>query len=182
MNINETTDFDLLQTAANYIKQDIEKDYKLWKDSSFNWIVRQPSATKGKLGKKLVDQWCVLKGLEIGRSPDSEADMLINGHRIEVKFSTLWETGIYKFQQIRDQNYEYCICLGISPSTAHCWVISKLLLYKYVIGHMGQHTGATGQDTSWFTVNPANPPNWLDGCGGTLNDAYLVLKSLNRKR
>jgi hypothetical protein len=46
--------------------------------------------------------------------------MLINGHRVEIKFSTLWQEGIYNFQQIRDQNYEYAVCLGISPFEAHC--------------------------------------------------------------
>jgi len=72
-------------------------------------VLTLPSGSKGKLGKRLVYQWCALKGLSIDSSPDSEADMLINGHRVEIKFSTLWKTGIYKFQQIRDQNYEYCV-------------------------------------------------------------------------
>ena len=31
----------------------------------------------------------------------------------------------YKFQQLRDQNYEFAICLGISPFSAHCWVLPK---------------------------------------------------------
>jgi hypothetical protein len=101
------------------------------------WVLRLPAGSKGKLGKLLVYQWCALKGLSVDRSRDSEADMLINGHRVEVKFSTLWQSGIYKFQQIRDQNYEYSVCLGVSPFEAHCWVISKAILLQYVIGHMG---------------------------------------------
>ena len=68
-----------------------------------------PTGSKGSLGKRLVKQWCALKELAVDRSPDSDADMLINGHRVEIKFSTLWEAGIYKFQKIRDQNYEYCL-------------------------------------------------------------------------
>ncbi|MBN2115828.1 MAG: hypothetical protein JW730_04620 [Anaerolineales bacterium] len=177
-----TADFNLLSSSATYIRQDLEKDYLSWRNSPFEWVLRLPAGSKGKLGKHLIYQWCAVKGLSVDRSPDSQADMLVNGHRIEVKFSTLWKSGIYKFQQIRDQNYEYAVCLGISPFEAHCWVISKNLLQKYVIGHLGQHTGMSGQDTSWITVNPASPPEWLIPCGGTLDQAFLVLKGLKRRR
>lgn len=177
-----TSDFNLLATAANYIKADFEKNDSVWRGSPFEWVLKLPSGSKGKLGKQLVFQWCALKGLDVGRSPDSEADMLINGHRVEVKFSTLWETGIYKFQQIREQNYEYSICLGVSPFEAHCWVISKSILRQNVIGHLGQHTGLSGQETAWFAVNPNSPPDWLSPCGGTLDQAFLVLKNLSHRK
>ncbi len=182
MKIPQTSsDFNLLAVSANYIKADLEKDYLAWKDSPFEWVLKLPAGSKGKLGKHLVYQWSALKGLSVDSSPDSQADMLINGHRIEIKFSTLWKSGIYKFQQIRDQNYEYAICLGISPFEAHCWVISKSLLQNYVIGHMGQHTGLLSTETAWLTVDPVNPYEWLSVCGGTLTDAYNVLKSIKKK-
>ncbi len=106
--------------------------------------------------------------------------MLVNKHRVEIKFSTLWKSGIYKFQQIHDQNYEYAVCLGISPKEAHCWVIKKDILYKNVIGHLGQHTGTGSKETAWITIVPSNPPEWLSGCGGTLSSAYEVLKNLSK--
>lgn len=177
-----TTDFDLFANAANFIKKDLEKDYAAWKDSPFEWVLRLPAGTKGKLGKQLVFQWCALKELSVDKSPDSDADLLINGHRVEVKFSTLWKSGIYKFQQIRDQNYEFSIFLGISPFAAHCWVISKTKLKEYVIGHMGQHTGLGSQETDWITVNPQNPPEWLAQYGGSLGKAYNVLKTLSPRK
>ncbi len=181
-NQQTTIDFNLLASAANYIKKDLEKDYAAWKDSPFEWVLKLPAGSKGKLGKHLIYQWCAVKALSVDRSPDSQADMLVNGHRVEVKFSTLWKTGIYKFQQIRNQDYEYAICLGVSPFEAHCWVISKILLQKYVIGHMGQHTGIDGQDTSWLTVDPKKPLEWLLKCGGSLDEAYFVLKGLKRRK
>lgn len=179
---NTNSDFDLLASAANYIKKDFEKSHSKWHGSPFEWILCLPTGSKGSLGKRLVKQWCALKELSVDRSPDSESDMLINGNRVEIKFSTLWEAGIYKFQQIREQNYAYCILLGVSPFEAHCWVVSKTILRKYVIGHMGQHTGLTSQETAWLTVNPQTPPDWLKKCGGTLDDAYKVLKSLSHKK
>jgi lipocalin len=108
--------------------------------------------------------------------------MLINGHRVEIKFSTLWKTGIYRFQQLRDQNYEYSVCLGISPFEAHCWVISKSILKQYVIGHMGQHTGSSGQETALLPVKPHKPPEWLAPYGGALDQAFSVLKSLSPRK
>jgi hypothetical protein len=180
--IISASDFDLLATAANYIKKDLEKETFVWSQSPFEWVLHIPPGTKGKLGKQLVYQWCALKGLSVDRSPDSQADMLINGHRVEVKFSTLWKDGFYKFQQFRDQDYGHAVCLGISPFEAHCWVISKALLLKYVIGHLGQHTGLGSQETSWLSVYPHNPPDWLAFNGGTLEQAFAVLSSLKPKR
>jgi hypothetical protein len=181
-NENNSPDFNLLASAATYIKPEFDKAKSPWNGSPFEWATKLPSGSKGKLGKRLVYQWCAIKGLSIDSSPDSDADMLINGHRVEIKFSTLWEIGIYKFQQIRNQNYEYAVCLGVSPFEAHCWVISKKILKEHVIGHLGQHTGAKGQDTAWLTVNPQNPPEWLSNCGGKLEDAYKVLKSLSSRK
>lgn len=175
------SDFDLLATAANYLKPDFDQVDLEWEESPFAWVRRLPAGSKGKIGKRLVQQWCGLKGLSVDRSPDSDADMLINGHRIEVKFSTQWKNGEYRFQQIRDQDYEYVVCLGISPSEAHCWVISKAILNDHVIGHTGQHTGSSGQDTAWIKIDPSEPHEWLEDCGGTLEQAFTVLNRLSRR-
>ena len=182
METKNAPDFELLSSAANFLKDDFPINNPAWKNSPFEWILKLPSASKGRLGQRLVFQWSALKGLPVDKSPDSEADMLINGHRVEVKFSTLWKTGIYKFQQIRDQNYEFGVFLGISPFEAHCWVISKKILQEFVIGHMGQHTGIAGKETAWLTVNPDNPPVWLSTSGGTLEQAFKVLKNLSSRR
>ena len=177
-----TPDFNLLASAATYIRKDLEGDIVVWKNSPFGWVLKLPAGSKGKLGKHLIYQWCAVKGLSVDRSPDSEADLLINGHRVEIKFSTLWKTGIYRFQQLRDQNFEYSVCLGISPFEAHCWVISKSVLKQYVIGHMGQHTGSSGKETAWLAVDPHKPPDWLVPYGGALDQAFSVLKSLSPRK
>jgi hypothetical protein len=179
---NNTKEFELFAAAANVIRPEFFRDNSLWVGSPFEWILYLPSGSKGAIGKRLIYQWCALKGLSVDRSPDSEADMTINGHRVEIKFSTLWRDQTYVFQQLRDQNYEYCVCLGISPFEAHCWVLSKAILMEYVIGHMGQHTGAAGQETAWFSVDPKNPPEWLARYGGTLEQAYVVLRSLSPRK
>jgi hypothetical protein len=149
-----------------------------WAGSPFAWILSRPSRQRGAIGEQLVAQWCAAKGADVRRTGDSDADRLINGHRIEIKLSTLWESGVYKFQQIRDQDYGYLLCLGISPFEAHCWVLPKPLLYTYVIGHMGQHTGSSGKDTAWLSFKAGAPYDWMRPYGGTLAEAWDVLAAL----
>ena len=140
-----------------------------WKDSPFGWIKGRPSRQVGAIGEKLVERWCAAKGFDVAAAPNSDADRVIHGYLVEVKFSTLWASGGYKFQQIRDQDYEYLFCLGVSPFEVHAWLVPKPVLYDYVIGHTGQHTGATGTETAWLGFPAASPPPWLRPYGGTLS-------------
>jgi hypothetical protein len=149
-----------------------------WEGSPFAWIKKTGSSRRrGKIGEQLVAGWCAAKGLDVVGSGDSQADRLIAGNRVEIKFSTLWESGVYKFQQIRDQDYEHALCLGISPFDAACWVISKNQLREHVIGHTPQHRGRQGTDTFWLSFQASNPPAWLSACGGRLSEAYRVMKT-----
>lgn len=152
-----------------------------WLGSPFEWIKKTPSSRRrGKIGEQLVAGWSAAKGLDVIASPDSQADRIIHGYRIEVKFSTMWETGIYKFQQVRDQNYDYAFCLGVAPFDAHAWLLPKSLLLDHVIGHLGQHTGAAASDTAWFGFPPGEPLVWLSGHGGRLGDVWTTLSKLSR--
>ena len=146
-----------------------------WADSPFQWIKTRPSRQVGKIGEQLVAGWCAAKGFDVTASGDSEADRIIAGQRVEIKFSTLWQSGVFKFQQLRDQNYDHAICLGISPLDAQCWVISKGLLYEHVIGRTPQHAGAEGRDTFWLSFQAAAPPNWLVECGGRLAQVHEII-------
>ncbi|HSO12133.1 MAG TPA: hypothetical protein VLT51_07145, partial [Anaerolineales bacterium] len=179
-------DFIMLAATANYLQNDLDKkledDIDLWKNSPFEWTLKLPPARKGKLGSDLITVWLASKGIHIDTTKDAATTVIINNQKVSLKFSTLWANGIYKFQQIGSARYDFVICFGISPFAAHCWVVSKKILRKNVIGHLGQHTGSTGQDTAWFAVNPNSPPDWLSPCGGTLEQAYKVLKSFSYKK
>lgn len=151
-----------------------------WQDSPFGWILRVPSRTKGAVGEALVAGWAAAKGFDVTKSPNSDADRVINGQRVEIKLSSLWKSGIFKFQQIRNQQYDYCLCIGISPFDTHAWLLPKAVLLEHVIGHMGQHTGATGSDTSWLSVKPDKPYEWMEPYGARLSDVADLLKSNGR--
>jgi hypothetical protein len=167
------------------LSQAIAPDYKVAKDdpwvgSPFEWILRVPSRSKGAIGEALVAGWAAAKGFDVTRSHSSDADRVINGQRIEIKLSTLWRNGGFKFQQIRDQDYDFALCIGISPFDAQAWLLPKPILRKYVIGHMGQHTGAGGSDTSWIGFQSGKPFEWMAPYGDRLSDVSELLQQNGR--
>jgi hypothetical protein len=148
-----------------------------WVGSPFAWIRTRPSRQRGAIGEQLIAGWAAAKGLDVLRTGDSDADRVINGRRIEIKFSTLWESGVYKFQQIRNQRYDTCLLLGLSPFTASCWVVPKAVLLEQPFrrGLSHQHGGAAGTDTVWLSFEADHPPRWLAEFGGTLSAAFKLL-------
>jgi hypothetical protein len=171
----------LLAALATTLEPDYIQDTAAWDGSPFKWIKTSlPSRTVGAVGEALVAGWAAAKGFDVARTGDSEADRIINGHRIEIKFSTLWANGGYKFQQIRDQRYDYCFCLGISPFDANAWLLPKAILHEYVIGSMGQHSGAAGRDTAWLGFKAGEPYEWMGPYGGRLADVALILAEAGR--
>ena len=150
----------------------------MWAGSPFEWILMRPSRQRGKIGEQLVAEWCGAHGLNVSRSPDSDADRIIEGRRVEIKFSTLWEKGSYTFQQIRDQDYEYLLCLGISPFSVHAWLVKKSEIPFSTLKQ--QHGGVRGRDTWWLTITPEAPPEWLRPHGGSLTKVLRLLAALRR--
>lgn len=173
----------LLASIAATVKADYVKAGAAnpWEGSPFEWIKTRPSRQVGAIGEQLIAGYCAAKALDVTRSPNSDADRVIGARRIEIKFSTLWDSGDFKLQQIRDQDYEFAICLGLSPFDAQCWVISKEVLRQHVIGHTPQHTGKGGTDTFWLCFKAEQPPEWLSAHGGTLAQAYAVLERIQRR-
>ncbi len=105
---------------------------------------------------------------------------MIADWRVEVKYSSLWTNDeSYKFQQIRDQNYDYCLCLGVSPFDVHAWFMPKHeLMIDRPPSLVPQHNGRAGRDTRWLSFPADAPPEWLSPFGGTLTDVYrLILKA-----
>jgi len=167
-------DFQMLASLAMYIRNDIEELNEIWESSPFSWVTQLPAAKKGKLGRNLISSWCTAKNLAVSHPNDNKANLIINGYRIATKFSTLWSEGSYKFQQIRDEGYDYLICLGISPSEVHCWIFNR----EYIVAKAKpQHKGAD----FFLTINPNNPPGWACIGGGRLDKVYQILKNLKKK-
>ena len=106
--------------------------------------------------------------------------MTANGSEIRVKLSLEWGAGAFKFQQIRDEPFEYVFCLGLYPEGAYGWLIPREDLIVDGIWQerdclTPQHGGMAGTDTYWLSVDPASPPAWLSAYGGTLAEFETVL-------
>jgi hypothetical protein len=168
----------LMVAISRSLEMEYQEDNLEWEGSAFQWIKTRPSRQVGAIGEKLVAGWLASHELNVARSGDSEADRVVEGRRVEIKFSTRWAAGGYRFQQLRDQRYDFVICLGVSPFDAHCWVIPKedvIRLWKVEHQILSQHGGEGGADTAWIDVNPENPPAWLAPYGGSLSDGIRVL-------
>jgi hypothetical protein len=70
--------------------------------------------------------------------------------------------------------------MGLSPFDAQAWLLPKAILHQYVIGHMGQHTGASGSDTAWLTFNADRPYDWMAPYGGRLADVARLIEENGR--
>lgn len=103
-------EFESIISIVKSLKGD-DEDLGIWEGSPFAWIKREPSRRVGKIGEQIVSAWCIQKGFVISKSHDSDADIVVNDRPIEIKFSTLWQSNRYTFQQLRDQNYEYAFFL-----------------------------------------------------------------------
>ena len=174
---------DRLSMIATNLKRDYVQDQDRWSGSPFEWLRTLPSRRRGAVFERLIAEWCAESGLEVFASPDSDADMIVSGSRIVIKGSTLWETGTYTFQQIRDQNYRVLVCLGISPFDAHCWAIPKQEIMRLWDQRVirSQHGGIHGTDTAWITIDPTNPPGWILPYGGSLDAGLGSLQDLTTR-
>jgi len=144
-----------------------------WSGSPFAWILTLPSRSRGAAGEKIVDTWLTHNGFNVKRARHSGCDRIVDGINFEIKFSTLWQSGGYKFQQLRDQDYESVFCLGISPTRVHAWLIPKSVAWEHSIP---QHGGNVGTDTKWLGFQADNPPPWMSEYGGSLSHVLEVLK------
>lgn len=170
----------LLADIASDLEGQYADDFAMWDGSPFQWIKTRPSRQVGAIGEKLVTHWCIAKNFNVARSPDTQADLVIEGARVEVKYSSLWtDNGIYKFQQIRDQDYDYCFCLGISPFEAHAWFIPKSeLMIDKPPELVPQHGGQAGRDIKWLSFPADAPPQWLSRYGGSLSQVHRLVSTL----
>jgi hypothetical protein len=172
--------FEELVEIGNSIKSEYEQQGASWKGSPFEWLLTLPSRSVGAIGERLVEGLLVREGFVVrrpkGKSGYDRICSTLGSEkeiRLEIKFSKLWENQQYVFQQIRDQEYDVCFCLGISPWIAHAWAVPKPVIWENATG---QHTGRKAKDTKWVYVDPGNPPEWMREYGGELERSIQILR------
>ena len=133
-------------------------------------------ARLGAFGKIVVRQFLTDNGFSVDDYSGRDVDFTVDGRRVASKLSTLWERDVYRFQQIRDDNYEFLFCLGISPGIANIWVARKSEIVWGDLQH--QHRGEIGVDTWWITFTPPSSPHtWMHPQNG---DPSAICEHLRR--
>lgn len=164
--------FELIGISERLAEEYLRSDTSPWFGSPFAWIPPLRPHSIGKIGERMFEEWCDGRGVEVRPSLTTQYDRVVNGHRMEVKFSTRWETGVYKFQQIRTEyEYDHLVCLGLSPATASLWVIPKPVAVE--------NSRPQAAETSRWISFPADiPPDWMTAYGGSLDEAWAVIEAL----
>ena len=155
-------------------------DDEPWRGSPFSWIRNRTLAQKSKILVDLVGPWLGTQGYDVRPSADAESDRLVAGKRVEIRTSTPWDDGSYRFQPVRNQKWDVLVCFGLAPFDARCWAIGK----KAVLEQWGKDGGIPvskskeeGENGS-LRVIPGQEPDWLKPHGGPLSDARKALPKL----
>jgi len=164
----------ILSDLSNTMREDRSRGEE-WEGSPFEWMLSLPPGTKGAVGRQMISYWADFAGLEVfGRGLKLE----IEGQLVAVKLSTLWEGAEFKFQQIRDEEYDFLLFVGICPQDVYAWFIPKNVVLTQLRGSSGQHTGKGASETFWETVRPSAPPRWMAEYGDRLSDVReLILQN-----
>ena len=165
--------------SAELQEEMLDDSADVWMASPFAWIREQPSARKGAIAVAILRTWATDSGLTTTRAKNSDHDLIIEELKIEVKLSTLWANGDFRFQQLRDQDYEHVCLLGLEPQAVRLWIVPKTVVLDHA---RGQHTGESGRDTAWLNFKAASPPSWLNSYGSTLSAARRYLEETSRER
>ena len=145
----------------------------------FRWITNVSSGIRGSIGEELVQDLCGWADIPVGPRRGAGHDMVVGNSKVEVKLSTLWKGGTYCFQQIRRDDYDHVVFVGLSPDDrVHMWVVPKCVMEEHVLEVLGQHGGAKATETAWVRVDPNAPPSWLKPYGISVCDAVDALAKL----
>lgn len=159
--------------TSSDLQENLEKKSNQWKGSPFEWITELPPRTKGKIAREMLIKWLNWKGIELEKLSDSSETIIINNHEYALKFSTLWQSGTYMFQQIKRDGPFFIICFGLSPVKLHLWIINSNLAIEY--GNP-QHKGADNSEY-WISIDPKEIPDWIKQYGDDFNSAISIIKS-----
>ena len=177
---NVDHEFEILVTNSQSLEHEFSNRLvdEQWSGSPFKWIKSHEAGTKGLIGVRLLSCLCAVHDISFSYSEGNQSDKRVGGKLAEIKFATLSRKGSYIFNQIRNQEYEVLICLGVSPNSAHCWVVPKKVALQNA---SGQHGGRSATETFQIQVNPSRVKQWLIPYGGSLDKAIPLLTMLENE-
>jgi len=175
--VAEIDDETLLQTLFASAAKELERPRARadWAASPFAALKGISPTVYGSMFERLVERWLGLCGVSCAPRSNSSCDRVIGGHPVEIKGATLTTSRSFIFNQIRDQDYEYCVLVGLEPDSASVWVESKENCWALAREQHGGRTADASRDTRQLTVTPG----WIGPqTNGTLRCAVLALMAL----
>jgi hypothetical protein len=178
-NARSRPDVELMQEMSRALS-DAHSQVRDWSGSDFNWMLTLSTGARGAVGRQLVEAWVGSLGIPTGRVSENNAHYVLAWDlRIQVKTSTMWESGHFRFQQIRDQNFDLLLCLGLQPDDVSVWLFPKDVVLEHLSGVGGQHTGASARETYWMNLAPGANNSWVDEYGDQFSTAKDFLSDLS---
>jgi hypothetical protein len=166
--------FDALLEASSTVQRSMADDRDPWAGSRFAWLRALPSARRGRAAVEICSAWLVRLGHRVHPAVGSGVDRFVDGAAVEMKLSTLWGDGTYRFQQIRDtEAVDHLVLLGVSPDSVSIWVVPREVLFS----HASEPSASASH--RWLVFDAANPPAWLDRYGGSPQRAAEVAAALD---
>jgi len=158
------------------VKRQIEED--IYRGSEFEWYRNLSSKRKGRVGELMVGDHFQKMGMEVYTSKEARTKKLVDKSvrlsdydlyikdleiRAEVKTSTIWgNTNSFKFQQIREQEYDIIVFQFIHPDYVQLFYCTKEEAQQFImIEGNGQHGGGDAEETSWISVTKDKIPAYM---------------------
>ena len=142
-----------------------------WEGSSFRSFKAGSPTVTGSMFERLVSAWLALQSVRVSPRTDSGHDRRVNGRKVEIKGATICPSGAFIFNQIRDQDYDYAVLLGLLPHRACMWVEEKGELRR-----LGRNQHASEETTKMLSVRPG----WLGPrSDGSLSVAIREIRALS---
>ena len=90
-----------------------------WTDAPLEEFRRVENTSRGEIGESFLRRYLASNGIKVSSaSRVTPTDMEIENNRFEVKTASEDVSGNFQFNHIRlDRDYDYLLCLGISPSS-----------------------------------------------------------------
>ncbi len=156
--------------VSTSIMETLEAKPDPWRGSPFAPLRALKPVQKSKVARTTLAKWFASAGIPVTvKTIASNATLILPENQLAVvKLSMRWEEGSYRFQQLKDWDYQLAILLGLSPQQAHLWIVPR---EEVVTRSVPQHGG----DSRMLTVSPSDPPTWLRQYGGTLDQAASIV-------
>jgi len=164
--------FNKLVEITNSLKPNYPES-AAWADSPFNWIRSLPPNNKWSIARIAICGLFQRYGIT---ASTYRYQIRVNGNGLLQRIALMWETSEIKYQNIRDINFDFVICLALYPHSAYGWLIPKCEIWADGVirtdnlGITSQHKGAD----AWVHINPENPQPWLRKYGGTIDEMIKV--------